>query len=293
MTTTVNSISTGSTPYGAPAAPSLAGRPRILMCRPDHFDVVYEINHWMDKDVAVDVALAKSQWQALNDAYRALGYDVEVIDGVPGLPDMVFTANGGLVIGDKAALPRFRHPERQGETEHFDAWFRAHGFQTFVPKHEFEGEGDCLYAGGVIFAGSGYRTDARSHAELAEFFGCPVVSLHQIDPRLYHLDVAMCPIADDTLMYYPGAFDAPSLRALREHFPRRLEAGEQDAVAFGLNAMSDGENVILSRSATRLIDDLRRHGLNTIGLDMSEFRKSGGAVKCCTLELHTALTGGQ
>jgi N-dimethylarginine dimethylaminohydrolase len=295
MSTTANTISSRTDGGGTRLSSahersgwleSRGTRKRLLMCPPDHFDVVYEINHWMHKHDAVDVALARTQWQALHDVYRDLGYDVESIEGVPGLPDMVFTANGGLVIDGKAALPRFRHPERQGETERFDAWFRAQGFETFLPEHDFEGEGDCLYAGGVLFAGSGYRTDPRSHAELAEFFDCPVVSLRQIDPRFYHLDVAMCPVTDDTLMYYPGAFDEPSRRALCAHFPRLLEASERDAVAFGLNAISDGENVVLSSLATGLVAELRRQGLHTIGLDMSEFRKSGGAVKCCTLELH-------
>ena len=266
----------------------MAATKQILMCTPEYFEVIYEINHWMHTEQAVDVELAKAQWRRLHDVYRSLGYEIELIDGVLGLPDMVFTANGGLVIDGKVALPRFRHPERQGETEQFDAWFRSHGYETFQPKHDFEGEGDCLYAAGVLFAGSGFRTDPRSHPELAEFFGRPVVSLRQVDPRFYHLDVAMCPITDDTLMYFPPAFDEASRRSLCEHFPRRLAASERDAVGFGLNAISDGENVVLSRDATRLIEDLRGQALNPIGMDMSEFRKSGGAVKCCTLELRKA-----
>lgn len=261
------------------------GGKHLLMCSPEHFDVVYEINHWMDVGDAVDMHRARAQWQRLHDLYVQLGYDIELIDGRAGLPDMVFTANGGLVIDGRVALPRFRHPERQGETEHFEAWFRAHGYETFLPEYDFEGEGDCLYAGGALFAGSGYRTDSRSHGELAEFFERPVVSLRQVDPRFYHLDVAMCPLTEDTLMYFPGAFDEDSRRALRERFPRVIEASEVDAAGFGLNAISDGENVVLSASATGLIDALREHGFNPIGMDMSEFRKSGGAVKCCTLEL--------
>jgi N-dimethylarginine dimethylaminohydrolase len=264
------------------------GQKNLLMCSPEHFDVVYEINHWMDVGDAVDTARAREQWRRLHDLYVELGYEIELIDGVAGLPDMVFTANGGLVIDGKVALPRFRHPERQGETEHFGAWFQAQGYETFLPEHDFEGEGDCLFAGGVVFAGSGYRTDPRSHAELAAFFELPVVSLHQVDPRFYHLDVAMCPLTDDTLMYYPGAFDEQSRGALRERFARVIEASEADAAGFGLNAISDGENVVLSASALGLIESLREHGFNPIGMDMSEFRKSGGSVKCCTLELRDA-----
>ena len=263
-------------------------RKSILMCPPEHFDVVYEINHWMHSDDAVDVTLAQAQWQALHDTYESLDYEIELIEPVAGLPDMVFTANGGLVIDSKVALPRFRHRERRGETERFAEWFDAHGYETFQPRHDFEGEGDCLYAGGVLFAGSGYRTDPRSHPELAEFFNRPVVSLRQVDPRFYHLDVAMCPLTDETVMYFPPAFDEESRRALLEHFPRRLQASERDATGFGLNATSDGENVLLSAAGVGLIEELRRHGFNVIGMDMTEFRKSGGAVKCCTLELRKA-----
>ena len=272
---------------GASREPRAGGK-TLLMCSPEHFDVVYEINHWMDVGDAVDVPLARAQWQRLHDVYADLGFGIELIDGRAGLPDMVFTANGALVIDGRVALPRFRHPERQGETEHFAAWFEARGYDTFLPDHDFEGEGDCLYAGGVLFAGSGYRTDPRSHRELAEYFERPVVSLHQVDPRFYHLDVAMCPLTDDTLMYYPGAFDEQSRRALLERFSTVIEASESDAAGFGLNAISDGLNVVLSADAIGLIDSLREHGFNPIGMDMSEFRKSGGAVKCCTLELRDA-----
>lgn len=257
----------------------------ILMCRPSHFEVVYEINAWMHTSDAVDPVRANSQWQALRDVYRELDFAIELIDPVAGLPDMVFTANGGLVVDGQVALPRFRHPERQGETSEFDAWFRAQGYETFLPENNFEGEGDCLYAAGVLFAGSGYRTDPRAHRELAEFFDLPVVTLRQVDPRFYHLDVAMCPLSDEILMYYPGAFDEPSRCALSEHFPILIEAEESDAAGFGLNAISDGENVVLSAAATGLAEALRGYGFNPIGMDMSEFRKAGGAVKCCSLEL--------
>ena len=257
----------------------------ILMCPPEHFEVVYEINPWMSTEDPVDLERATGQWDALAELYGSLGHEVSLIDPAPGLPDMVFTANGGLVIDGKVALPRFKHPERREETRHFDRWFSQQGFDTLIPEHYFEGEGDALYAAGTIFAGYGYRSSPRSHAELRSFFGKPVVSLRLVDPRFYHLDTALCALSDETVAYYPPAFDEPSRRALRSRFAHVIEASERDACAFGLNAVSDGVRVVMSGAASGLIETLGERGFDPLGVDMGEFRKAGGGVKCCSLEL--------
>ncbi|HVE80538.1 MAG TPA: arginine deiminase family protein [Candidatus Dormibacteraeota bacterium] len=259
----------------------------VLMCRPTYFEVAYEINAWMHVDNPVDVTLAKTQWQKLYDTYEKLGYEIQLIEPASGLPDMVFTANGGLFIEGKAMLPKFKHPERQPETAQFEAWFRANGAKEIcMPKNDFEGEGDCLYNGYAIFAGHGFRSSPKAADELAEFFNKPVVSLRLVDPKFYHLDTAMCPIDSDTVMYYPAAFDAESRQKLVQHFPKQIEASPSDSAAFGLNAVSDGGSIVMSAAAEGLIRRLKSEGYNPIGIDVSEFRKSGGGVKCCTLELH-------
>jgi N-dimethylarginine dimethylaminohydrolase len=261
------------------------------MCPPTYFEVAYEINAWMHVDDPVDVELAKRQWQAVHDTYKELGYTVELIEPVRGLPDMVFTANGALVIDGKVFSTNFGEhaQERQPETPRFESWFRNHDFkEIYQPQHPSEGEGDILYGAGAIFAGYGQnRSHQDSHIELAEFFGKEVVSMHLVDPRFYHLDTAMAPLDYDTVMYYPGAFDDDSRAELERHFPKRIIASEEDAAGFGLNAVSDGHNVVMSAAAKDLMNDLQRHGFNPIGRDMTEFRKSGGAVKCCTLELRS------
>jgi N-dimethylarginine dimethylaminohydrolase len=264
---------------------------RLLMCPPTFFEVAYEINAWMHVDNPVDVELAKRQWQAVYDTYNQLGYKVELIEPVRGLPDMVFTANGALVIDGKVFSTHFGEhaQERQPETARFEEWFRSHGFSDiYQPEHPSEGEGDILYGADTIFAGFGQnRSSVDSHVELAEFFGKDVVSMHLVDPRFYHLDTAMAPLNFDTVMYYPGAFDEASRQQLERRFPHRIIASESDAAGFGLNAVSDGHNVVMSAAATELMNDLQRRGFNPIGHDMTEFRKSGGAVKCCTLELRS------
>ncbi len=112
----------------------------VLMCSPTYFDIEYEINPWMHTDNQVQQDVARQQWLALNGIYGKLGWQVEHIDPVEHLPDMVFTANGALVIDHKVALPTFRAPDRQPETAHFKKWFEDHGYSEFLqPKYDFEG----------------------------------------------------------------------------------------------------------------------------------------------------------
>jgi N-dimethylarginine dimethylaminohydrolase len=145
--------------------------------------------------------------------------------------------------------------------------------------------GDYLFTGERILAGTGFRTDSRSHVEARLVFGRPVVSLELIDPRYYHLDTALAVLDHEEIMYYPAAFSLASQVMLRRLYPDAVLATEADAAVFGLNAVSDGRNVVLADRATHLIEQLRRPGFEPIGVDLSELMKSGGSAKCCTLEL--------
>lgn len=258
---------------------------QLLMCRPDYFDIEYEINPWMDKSIPVDRALARDQWQKLYDLYQKLGYRIELVRPVEHLPDMVFTANGGLVIDGKVMLPKFRYPERQPETEHFKHWFESAGYETQTPDSDFEGEGDALVCGDLILAGYGFRSDLASHAELDHYFDKTVVSLKLVNPYFYHLDTCLAVLDDHTVAYYPDAFDADSQREIELLVPRTIKAGEQDAMAFGLNAVSDGHNIVMSLAALNLMHQLQELGYHVWPTPLSEFRKSGGGTKCLTLEL--------
>ncbi len=281
---------------GAPAARAAAPQ-HFLMCPPTYFDVVYAINPWMDLTVPVDRDRALAQWQALKDAYEAHGHRVEVIDPVPGLPDMVYAANGGTVVGGKALAARFTHREREPEGAAYEAWFRdvgpRHGITSLGQASDRnEGEGDLLLVGDVLLAGTGFRTTLAAHDEAGRLLGVPVVPLELVDPRFYHLDTALA-VLDTTghgpaVAYYPAAFSALSQELLRELFPDAILATEEDAAVLGLNAVSDGRHVFLTDRATALHARLREHGFEPVGIDLSELLKAGGSVKCCTLELRTA-----
>ncbi len=263
------------------------------MCPPTHFAVRYAINQWMDPTRGADAAVAVAQWQTLHDTYRQLGHRVDLIDPDPDLADMVFAANGGLVVTGRMFGASFAHRQRRREAELHRRRFAAArdftatpGADIGIPTHVNEGEGDFLVVGELILAASGFRTDPAAHGEVADFFGRLVVSLRLHDPRFYHLDTAVAVLDDHTIAYYPDAFTADSRRVLEELFPDAIIACADDALVLGLNAVSDGRNVLVPTGTTHLVPALRERGFHPIEIDLSELLKAGGSVKCATMELH-------
>lgn len=253
----------------------------------DFFGIEYEINAWMHQENRMDHATAVQQWQAVYDIYtKQLGWQVELAPPVKHLPDMVFSTDCCLMIGGKILLSNFRYPERQPETAHFEKWLRAHGFTEMKQAaHRFEGGGDNLVCGDKILAGYGFRSDPEAADELREYFGLEVVPLHIVDPFFYHLDTSVAVLSDDAVAFYPGAIDEDSQKRLRAAIPNVIEATLEEAQGFGLNAVSDGHTIITSGESPSLLQKYRDAGFEVIGTPILEFRKSGGGVKCMTLEL--------
>jgi N-dimethylarginine dimethylaminohydrolase len=260
---------------------------RYLMCRPTYFAVDYRINPWMDPTAPYDTALAIAQWSSLYAAFRELGHTVDLIDPVPGLPDMVFAANGATVVDGTVLAVQFRDPERADEAPAYRSWFERAGFRVHESKHVNEGEGDILLAGDLLLAGTGFRTVAAAHDQVQEVFGRPVITLQLVDPAYYHLDTALCVLSDTDIAYFPGAFSPGSQAVLRRLYPDAVIASAADAAVLGLNAVSDGHTVVLPAQAEGLNAALRARGYATIGVDLSELRKAGGGPKCCTLEVRS------
>jgi N-dimethylarginine dimethylaminohydrolase len=272
----------------AAAAPLRRATPRrYVVCPPTHFTLAPPINPWMTSGAVIDTGRAHDQWRRLVDTYRALGHDVEQLAPAPGLPDMVFAANGGIVVGERAFTANFAHAHRRAEAEHHRANFARLGLSLAPPSaHVNEGEGDFLKAGEVILAGCGFRSARAAHDDLRAFFGLPVVSLTLVDPRFYHLDVALTVLDDALIAYYPAAFRPDSVAVLEQLFPDAIRVSTADAERFACNAVSDGRHVVLDAQAEQFAQQLRTAGFEPVPVEMSELRKSGGSVKCCTLELY-------
>ncbi|MDO9216854.1 MAG: arginine deiminase-related protein, partial [Lacisediminimonas sp.] len=267
-------------------------------CAPDYFNVAYVINPWMEGNIAhCDPALAMRQWQALAHAIGAVA-DLEMIEAVDGVPDMVFTANAGLVLAGKAVVSHFRHPERQREEPHFARWFAGQGMPLFRLPDDiyFEGAGDALFdrRQALLWLGWGHRSGAGSAPLLADWLDIEVQPLKLVNPRFYHLDTCFCPLEGGYLLYYPEAFDAKSRHRIAARVPAqyRIAASAGDAAAFACNAVNVGRHVFLNQASARLRKTLEAKGYQVHQIPLSEFMKAGGAAKCLTLRLDEPVATG-
>jgi N-dimethylarginine dimethylaminohydrolase len=262
-------------------------QPRMLMCAPDYFGIEYEINPWMNVTVKSDSRKAREQWSALVERLRQLNVAVDLIEPVRGLPDLVFTANAGLIYHHIFVLSRFRYGVRQGEAPSFERWAQSRGFEVveLPPSYHFEGAGDALFCGEALFAGYRFRSDVRSHQWIGERLGIEVLPMELIDPRFYHLDTCFCPLAPDLAMYYPGAFDDYGRSVIRDRIPQLIEVAAEEAISFSCNAVVVDKVVVLNEGAPKLAAMLRERGFETLLLGFSEFIKSGGSAKCLTLRV--------
>jgi N-dimethylarginine dimethylaminohydrolase len=267
----------------------------FLMCPPEYFDVAYVINPWMQGNMRnIDNRLAKAQWRGLYDriARRAR---IRLMHPEPSSPDMVFTANAGLVLERNFLVSRFRHLERQSEEPYFTEWFTEHGFNVSTGPADvpFEGAGDALFDRGlpVLWLAHGHRSmmDAQSFiaTNITALANIEIVSLELVDERFYHLDTCFCPLEGGTLLYYPKAFSAASLASIEARIPesRRIVCGDADAEAFACNAVNIGKTVIVNVATPAFVAALTARGFEVEQTALSEFMKAGGSAKCLTLDI--------
>lgn len=262
----------------------------ILMSGADFFNVSYEINDWMDADVQVDAALARQQWQALKRVLEEeVGATVLTSPAQEGLPDMVFTANAAVVVGQKALLAHYRYPERQGEEAVMRDWFEDNGFEVLAPPHQrfFEGAGDALRHGSFYLAGYHSRTEIETHNWLTVESGVPVLSLKLENPKFYHVDVTLCPTDLGDLIVYPKAYRREDWDLICSVVPesKRIIVPTEEAYDFACNVVSVGSHIVMGSPAPVLTAKLQARGYSVHHVEMSEFKKAGGSVKCCTLRL--------
>jgi N-dimethylarginine dimethylaminohydrolase len=276
-------------------------QPRFLMCPPRHFAVTYSINPWMDPKAWVDggAALheeAGRQWAGLRRALTAAGAAVDVIEPAPGLPDLVFTANGAVLLDRKAVLARFRHGERRGEEPLFAAAFaalQARGlFDEIVALPDgmmLEGAGDCIFDArrGYFWMGCGFRSDAAAAPFIERCLGVPCVSLPLANPSFYHLDTAFCALPCGNVIYYPHAFTPAALAAIHERVAPeyRVALGRAGAACFAANAVCVGRTIIMSRCSAALRRQLAERGYMVVATPLDVFLRGGGSACCLTLRL--------
>src|SRR5262245_35348386 len=280
---------------------TVSQQPRFLMCRPAHFAVSYAINPWMvpeqwARNERALAAASRRQWAALHQTLCDLGAAIELVPPLPGLPDLVFTANSAVVLDGIALLARFRHPERRPEEPHFAAAFLAlqtsgalDAVRTLPQGLVLEGAGECVFdeARELFWLGFGLRADAAARHAVAETFGAEVVALELADRRFYHLDTALCAMPRGELVYFPDAFTQAAQAAIAERVDPadRIEIEAEDACRLAANAVVVDDVAVLSGCSPRLRRALEARGYCVRETPLSAFRRSGGAAFCLTLRL--------
>jgi len=264
----------------------------FLMCPPEYFTVAYVINPWMHGNLRkIDNTVARQQWRSLYDTLTDLA-TVRLVLPQPGSPDMVFTANAGLVKGRHFVVSRFRYPERQYEEPYFADWFMDRGYEVSMMPRDvpFEGAGDALFhreGEDVLWMAHGHRSISAARDVLFDRFGVDVVTLKLVDQRFYHLDTCFCPLEGGYVLYYPPAFDAESQAVITKRIPaeRRIAISEEDALAFACNAVNVDDTVVVNRATGDFVKALRAKKFDVVQTPLSEFMKAGGSAKCLTLRL--------
>ena len=260
---------------------------KLLMCPPAYYTVNYEINPWMNIRVKPDKEKALTQWKNYYNLLSKLKIKVHKIKPRPGLPDMVFTANAGLLFNKKFIVSNFRYPQRQGEAKCFSQWFKKRGYEVItLPKNYlFEGEGDALIIGDTLVAGFRFRSDIHSHRYIGDVIGKRVISLELITSNFYHLDTCFCTLNKETSMYYPAAFDRYGKKVLNNLISNLIKINNKDAMNFCCNALVSGKKIVMNNCTGKLKGRLEDIGFKVYCLDFSEFIKAGGSSKCLALYL--------
>lgn len=258
---------------------------KFLMCRPNYFGIEYEINPWMHITNQVVPIKAVQQWETLYNILRQLKAKVSLLEPVPNLPDLVFTANAGLLLDDQIILSHFKHPERQLETPHLASWFRQAGYKvTPETTHNFEGAGDALAIDNKLFAGYGFRTDRAVYADTQAFRSHSIIYCELVNSYFYHLDTCFCPLNDQQAIWYPAAFSSLSQQVMGAELDL-FAVPETEAKRFACNSVVLGQDIILPSGCPVTTRWLEQQGYRVHACDMSEFIKAGGACKCLTLHL--------
>jgi len=264
---------------------------RYLMCPPEHFGVLYEINPWMHTEVRVDLDRAREQWDGLVTTLRDAGATVDVMEPHPELPDLVFTANAGIVNGMQFVPARFRHPQRRGESPYDREWFAARGYRIDELPEDVchEGAGDALpYAGGLV-SGYRFRSDAAAHADLSRLTGASVRSIELVDERLYHLDLTFCPLDGRRAIVAPLGWDAYGRRVMEAIVAEPLVLDDDETLAFVANSVVVDSRIVMPSCPPRVGRQLEAWGFDVAVAPVYEFLKAGGGCRCLTLALDVAL----
>lgn len=261
---------------------------KLLMSPPTYYGIEYEINPWMSRSHQSNPQQAWQQWEGLRRLLQdQLAVDVRVIEARQGLPDMVFTANAGLVWQNKFIVSNFRYDVRRGEAAYFEEWFHQGGFEiVHIPQeHLFEGEGDLLKCGEAWFAGYHIRSDIAAHQRVAEIIEQEILSLELTNDWFYHLDTCFCPLREGQALFYPAAFDSYARKVMEDNIPQLFAVSKEEAAKFACNAIVIGDSIVINDGCPMAREQVESLGFTVFETPLGEFLKAGGSAKCLALTI--------
>jgi N-dimethylarginine dimethylaminohydrolase len=276
---------------------------RVLMSDPQYFTDDFAINPYMDSALAIDTTKAAAEHAAIRQAFQDAGMQVEQVAAPVNCQDGVYTANWGLVRGDKVILSSLPN-KRQAEQPAAKKALQDLGKAVVEAPFRFSGQGDALPCGDLVFMGTTYRTDPRMHHFVAEQLGYRVISLQTVPSRdvqgtpvinsvtgwpdsfFYDIDLALSVLSPTLIAWCPDAFVPESQTKIHQLDIDKIEVSFEEATkGFACNLVSTGETVIMSAQAPLLRKAVEAKGLKTITPQITELAKGGGYIRCVSLSL--------
>jgi N-dimethylarginine dimethylaminohydrolase len=270
---------------------------RFVMCPPVYLSTRIPNNVWM-KGEKIDTVRAMKQFGRITNVIRALGVEILLIPPQKNCQDQTYVANIGIALNPFIVLANYKAPGRACEVEPARKFFEAQGYRNIVqPPFHFEGEADLKkFTDKVYFGGWGQFSDPKAYRWIEQKTGIKVVLLHEVNPKVYHLDCSLLVVDDKNLVVTKEGLDAKSLATL-EKMANVILTPPEVAITGVTNAVLIPEKkIVLSGTFNPETPQYRkamewmnatfdRFGYTCVFLDVDEFDKSGADLSCCVFHL--------
>jgi N-dimethylarginine dimethylaminohydrolase len=193
-----------------------------------------------------------------------------------------------------------KYPQRKEELPYLTRIYKELGLHMipFPGDEPFEGQAELkwFHGGTKAVCGYGHRSTKKSFQIAKKMFDELYTKNHLSPPELlvlllasdqyYHLDVAMLEFSDTDCIVHKRAFSNKSIAKLKAFLGAEHVQVIDTEDSFCLNAVVDGPYLITHQLEPSLKKELEQRTGKTIRMaDTSEFERSGGSVRCMTLDI--------
>lgn len=261
----------------------------VLLCPPDNF-------RWRETSVISRATLAaghtfepeaaRAQHAELVSIYEHADVRVHFLEPDPHLPYQVFARDSSAMTPEGAIVTQPAQSWRRGEYAPVIRFYEGAGIPIhgMITAGSLEGGDVIIVEPGRLLIGNGEeRTDGAAARQLAgwvEALGWEV-RIEPIPSHFVHIDVLVSILAPKLAAVCVEAAGTGLVRWLREAGFELLDVSLEDAFTLGVNAMSLGEDrVISARHSGRLNEQMRSRGLRVEEAELEMFTRGGGGAHC-------------